>query len=326
MSVAKPKLTVDDILERVTDDQIFRYYLSGRWQIGGVMSSPFRKDRNPSFSVRRNGRGSLTFIDYAKEEDRGNCITLVMKMFDLNYNDALEKIDYDFNLGIRFPKQENKNLILPKPLPIQINKPKDISIIAKPYDNFHSEYWIQQIGLTSLEEKRVYAVDKYFINGKEGFRAQNERIFCYDYPDIRTKNYSCKKLYFVDRKEMRWRSSLPNSYIEWNENLDYTKPLRLTKSKKDRLLLTGILHNISNIQSENSSFLIPENLAKIKLFPSTDFIADNDQAGRKQAEFLNKEHGFNPIFYPEKEAKDSSEYFQKNNRQQLISYLRKNIK
>ena len=314
----KKELTWDLILEEVSEEQIFSYYI-GRFVIGGVQCSPLRKDNNPSFSIRRNRRGGLSFIDYADENFRGNGATFVMKRYGLSYNDALEKIDLDLNLGIRFPKKTNYTL--PKaPKPLELPTKKEITIIPKKYTEKELKYWLDfGINLERLKEENIYSLGRYFVNGEERFVREGELAFAYHYPEIG------KKLYFPER-EQRWRSSIPNTLIEWGKITDFSC-LRITKSKKDRLVLSSILKNCANVQNESSIFATEENLAIINRFKSVVVIYDNDDAGYKAGEKIKEQFGWKTLYFPKEEGvTDAADYYKKHGREDLIKYLRQNIK
>jgi hypothetical protein len=45
-----PSLTKETVLNKVSEYQIFSYYLGGDFKSGAVMNSPLRQDDKPSFS------------------------------------------------------------------------------------------------------------------------------------------------------------------------------------------------------------------------------------------------------------------------------------
>ena len=93
----KVELNIDTVLSRITPYDIFKYYMpTNNWAVNHVTTSPFRKDRNPSFMIG-NRSGRLGFIDFGDGELKGDCFTFVRKMFSLDSLDiTLKMIDYDF--------------------------------------------------------------------------------------------------------------------------------------------------------------------------------------------------------------------------------------
>ena len=70
-------ITPDRILEKVSEYDIFRYYMpNSNWKLNVVTFSPFRNENNPSFMIG-NKHGRLTFIDFADTSKRGSCFNFV---------------------------------------------------------------------------------------------------------------------------------------------------------------------------------------------------------------------------------------------------------
>ena len=55
-------LTVDSILSKISEYDIFMRYMPGKWVLNRPTFSPFRKEENPSFVI--GDRGGLYFIDF----------------------------------------------------------------------------------------------------------------------------------------------------------------------------------------------------------------------------------------------------------------------
>lgn len=88
----------------ITEEEIMQHYLKpyngGRKLSYGVcIRSPFRQDRNPSFNIYMSRKG-VRYKDFGDEGIHGNCYDLVMRLFCLTFQEALEKIASDFNLFI----------------------------------------------------------------------------------------------------------------------------------------------------------------------------------------------------------------------------------
>ena len=76
-------LTPEKILEKITEYDIFKYYMPNTdWEPNVVTFSPFRNERNPSFMIG-NKQGRLTFIDFADTSKRGSCFDFVKMSFNL---------------------------------------------------------------------------------------------------------------------------------------------------------------------------------------------------------------------------------------------------
>ncbi len=320
LKVKKAELTYDIILEHVTEDQLFQYYVPCRWKVGSLIHSPLRKDSNPSFSIRRNKHGNLTFIDFADDTYRGNACTFVMKLFGLNYNDALEKIDYDLGLGIRAKRIDK--IILPKPLPIEISKPKEITIIPRPFSEEDITYWRQyEITVEELKKENIYSVKDYFVNGKLGLKEDKELCFCYYFEGVG------KKIYFPERRKgKKWRSSLPNTLLD-KGFLDGKKDrVVICKSKKDKMVLQKIVRNVISVQNESSIAFTPEFLKELSEYERIILIYDNDSSGVANSLALQKLYNFELVYMPlEEDVTDPSDYIKKHGQDKLVAYLKQQI-
>ena len=61
----KVKLSTESILSKISEYDIFRFYMSNRkWKLNVATNSPFRKDDNPSFIIGTK-HGNVSFIDFA---------------------------------------------------------------------------------------------------------------------------------------------------------------------------------------------------------------------------------------------------------------------
>jgi len=93
-------ITKEDILKHVTQEDVFSYYLKDDASNLGVFHSPLRDDNIPSFALyfHRDERNVIMFRDFATN-DTGDFVVLVMKMFNVNYPEALKKIAFDLGLS-----------------------------------------------------------------------------------------------------------------------------------------------------------------------------------------------------------------------------------
>tara|TARA_R110002074_G_scaffold198877_2_gene366572 strand:+ start:2468 stop:3547 length:1080 start_codon:yes stop_codon:yes gene_type:complete len=163
-----------DILKHVSDLDIFEMYL------GGIprkpISSPFREDVNPSFSLFMSKEyGKVFFKDFGTGES-GDCFLFVMRLFRLSSkSETFIKIARDFNLTDydldprahstpptrdvkKYVKKGNK----------QLNTVKfRISVTVRPWKLRDKEYWQDKYGLSKaqLDYCKIYPISHFFVNG-----------------------------------------------------------------------------------------------------------------------------------------------------------------
>src|SRR6478609_3394495 len=121
---SKTELTMDEILSRTSEFQIFMHFNPNKnWELNSATNSCFREDKNPSMVIG-NRKGYISFIDWGNPEFRGDCFKFVQLLYNLpNLNSTLEFIDKDMGLGIRnnIPKDQVKKTIVQYKEP-EINK------------------------------------------------------------------------------------------------------------------------------------------------------------------------------------------------------------
>src|SRR4030043_946651 len=86
------ELSIDSILEKITEYDIYKYYIRQSFKLGRIMKSPFREDKHPSFGIFKSSKyGSLLFKDLATGKT-GNCVQFVQELFNISYRESLVKI------------------------------------------------------------------------------------------------------------------------------------------------------------------------------------------------------------------------------------------
>lgn len=172
----KTILTKENILKKISEYDIFNYYIDENFKINEVFSSPLReKDINPSFGIFNSSNG-LRFKDLATGK-HGDCFQFVMEKYNYTFPEALRIIDVDFDLklgnynnAIKFTKgflaPINKN-------PEIIQKPRkyNIKVRYRKWNWKDIQYWKQYgISKSTCLIFNVHPIDYYWI--------ENTRIKC----------------------------------------------------------------------------------------------------------------------------------------------------
>jgi hypothetical protein len=82
------------VLSRVSDAQIFSHYY-GKFELGKVYPSVFRKDRSPSTGFYVGKTGKLIYNDIATSE-KLDCFAFVAKLQNISYGEAIRRVAADF--------------------------------------------------------------------------------------------------------------------------------------------------------------------------------------------------------------------------------------
>lgn len=282
MDLAEELLTVtaENVYCFVTNLAIFKAYSDPKMRFNTSFSSPFRKDSKPSFVIYEKG----FFVDFANGE-KGNAITFVMKLHEVNFNMALLMIIKEFNLASRFNCFDSQ-LVPSKKAAFENPKNSvcvdggvEINIKKRAFNAYDKEYW-DQYGMTEadLNWAKILPVSHYFL-GERMFVAERLTYAFLENKDGKTtfKIYQPKSTY------MKWINSNDGSVWElWEQLPKRGTHVIITSSRKDAVCLfkhTGI-PSVS-FQSET---IIPKANVMEEVFSRFDnvfLLMDNDVAGEK---------------------------------------------
>ena len=95
------------ILSRITEEQIFTYYIGPEVISRKLFRSKIRNDKNPTCSMYRNKSGTLIYKDFATGEHL-SCFNYVMSLYRCNYYEALKIIANDFGIIQNQNLQKNR--------------------------------------------------------------------------------------------------------------------------------------------------------------------------------------------------------------------------
>lgn len=299
--ISDVELSLDMILSKITEYDIYYYYIGESFEIGRVMQSPLRHDKNPSFSIFKSTKtGNLLFKDLSTGES-GNCIKYVMLKENLTYRKTILKIYNDIiknNLkistkGIEIKEDYN-------------NVDTIISVYKKNFTKVDDEYWGQySIDRLDLKEYNIFPIESYLIND-----IQSSWFYTKLNPGYAYQIYNKYKLYKpLENKKYKWITNCSAYDIQGLEQLKYNSDtLIITKSLKDVIILNKIGYNAIAASSENTD--IPKNIIDHLKSKYSNIIIfyDNDEAGIKGANKIAQKYNLKTIFIPDTNIKDISDY------------------
>jgi DNA primase len=303
----KKKLTTENILNKITEYDIFKHYMVNSWKINVVTNSPFRKDDNPSFLIS-NRQGSLHFIDFADPDKRGDCFKFVQKLHHCDFYTSLKIIDRDFGLG--FFKETNTGNY--KIITSEYKQPENsskkytiIQVVTRKFNNDELSYWNQyHQSLEDLKENNVYAIKEVYLNKKKFTLKETELRFGYFY-DGNWKIYRP----FIDPKWKWVPNNVPITAIDGNIVLS-DKPLIINKSKKDYMVIKKLYENCTAVQNEGIACFSQENVELFKSNSPKQILAfDSDPTGVKNSKEITKIFGFEYLNVPRNYLSDGIKDF-----------------
>ncbi len=305
------------ILRKIGSENVYKQYL-GYFVIGKVMISPFRNEKRPSFIVRINNSGELYHKDYGDSSFDGDCVGLVMKLFHLPYHAALRKICDDFEGQYqsldRIPKIEVKKVSTTRKIKVEIRDFNTLDIM------YWSQYGINQ---EDISREGIYSISRFWMTDENGefkeYRAFNELCFGYKFEEG-------WKIYFPERTEFKWFSSVPNDVVEGWSNIKDFDYLIITKSRKDRMVLSKLCKNVINAQNESTSLLTESHKETFKHFKKVYVFFDSDEPGVKACKKITEEMGWLYVNTPKtlinQGIKDPAEWVKQQGFEPLTKFLK----
>jgi hypothetical protein len=307
-------MTKQDILGKITEYDIFRFYLGKDFKLGVSMLSPFREEKHASFNIFMNNKGKMMFKDFGYSdgyESVGDCFEFVKRLYSIDFKDAINMIVSDFGLSTdRYERKINPNFdIFVKK---QVTKQKQPTVDFEVYyhDKITSKDIIKNIFNDisfSLCEPYISKIvdDGYistasFVNfiSKNGNEIEIKHSFgnpiiVYHYNNQKVRFYRPKVL----KNALKHFGNIPGneffmqSYLDKLNNIDY---LIITGGQKDAITLNILMPDsfatCSGSESSEISYdyinslYISGKITNDKVF----VFYDNDKVGLKHSKKISK--------------------------------------
>lgn len=295
------KLKIKDLNQLLDNGlEVYRYYISPNVPLRRKILSPLRAESDPSFSLYpHRDTGIIFFTDHGSGE-WGNHYTFVMKLFNVDFITAVEKIKaevlkirpgLDYNYvppptynPIRQKKQDSKVYIMPEP---------------RAWSEQDEAFWGRfRIPLQKLEEYYVYPLEYYTVcKGDRSYtihHSSRSPIYAIEFPSGRYK------IYRPMEKKYKWISNTVGDEDVFGER-------QLTKGKdklfvlagnKDVLSFSSVFgYNVIAFNSESAN--VPEDHALFSLYIDSNtkvyVLYDNDETGRKNTEKMCSKFNWSPL-------------------------------
>ena len=287
----KANLTQDAILKRITEYDIFRFYMMGRnWKVNETTNSPFRKDDNPSFLIS-NRSGSLHFIDFADTSKRGDCFELVQQLnHGCNLDTALRIIDRDFGLGIvpgaSIEEGKYKTIVSQYKQPEELGKRYSlIQVIPRKFTHEELAYWNSyHQSYDDLREENIYSLSKVYLNRQLFPLKETELRFGYFY-DGHWKIYRP----FEDPKKKWMPNNVPITAMDGKKNIVDAEFAFVNKSKKDYMVTKKLIGTSCAVQNEGIACFSTENVQFLKDNSKRQILSfDSDVTGVKNSQQITQ--------------------------------------
>jgi hypothetical protein len=303
-----PKVTKEYILSKISQIDIFEYYLNINVRFGQLFCSPLRKDSHPTCSFKWVG-GYLYFRDWSENKPK-NCFQIVMEIKGCNFYEALEFINMELSNKVIpysvspdkviYEKQQIKNKSNKKIIDIKINKYYQKEIIS----------YFKSYKLTNKQMKKfnIFPISKVWLDNKLFYSYNNNDPAVAYYFGTDEKGNKRWKIYFFKRNNYRFIGNT-NRINGWIQLPESGKLLVITKSLKDVACLD--LFNIPAISMQNET-TIPYDYIIEELkqrFTTIVSLYDFDRTGVINANKLKKLYSIPYLFFKNiPNVKDFSDY------------------
>jgi 5S rRNA maturation endonuclease (ribonuclease M5) len=301
-------LTLDEVLKHTTEYDIYSYYLGSKFEVGKIMSSPFRQDLRPSFGIFKNKDDTaLLWKDQATGEC-GNVVTFVKKLLDIYHNKQALKLIWDEVVLCRIQHTERGKQVAE----LFKSAKSIISVKRRNFSETDDVYWDKyDIDRDTLKYFNVFPISFFWVNEfQQPFTyTKNDPMYAY-------KIFDKFKIYrpLSKLKKDKWRTNCSSIDLQGYEQLPQTgKLLIITKSLKDVMVLYELGYNAVAVHSEN------DNLSKdifsdlSKRFKRIIVFFDNDKPGLEASNKLCEKYNLEGIHIDSSlwnlyQVKDISDY------------------
>jgi hypothetical protein len=293
-------MSLRDLLEKVSDYDIYSYYL-GSFKPGKLMNSPLRPDdKIPSFAIFPSKTGDLLFKDHGTGAS-GNALKFIKLYRRIDTREELERE------LLKIVRCINPTQTAQKPVRRAENASETrIGIVRQPFTEIDKQYWKQfHISIDTLRRFNVFSI-KYFLcnNIVRGVYKEDNPMYAY-------KVFDKFKIYRpLASKYTKWRTNLTVQHVQGLEQLnpDGGNLLIITKSLKDVMCLYEMGFNAISSSSE-TTFIPDDTLQSLrKKWKHIIILYDRDTAGMQNARQYSKQYSLDAIFVHKKfKAKDVSD-------------------
>lgn len=314
-------VTLDDILERVSEADLLFHYL-GVTEIPCVMSSPLRIDKSPSFSISTMDGHRIQWRDFATRES-GHILDLFERLWKLPYQDVIVKIWNDVQ---NFTKTNVTVDNTPKKCTIKEITTKErkskLECKTREWQSYDIKYW-ESFGITKewLQFADVFPISHKIITKEDRKMVFGADKYAYAYVERKENNITLKIYQPFNQKGFKWSNQHDRSIISlWTKLPETGDRVCICSSLKDALCLwanTGI----PSIALQGEGYGMSETaISELKKrFKQVFILFDNDEVGIADGEKLAKDTGFLNVVLPYFEGgKDISDMYKVLQNKQLF--------
>lgn len=315
--IGKPKnnIRLAEILKNLNEVDILSRYL-GISKLPCVISSPLRKDSNPSFGLYTKDGVHVKWRDFSTREG-GSIFELLTRYWNCDLNEAVSRILTDFPDSINTTKNQRSQYK---------QSASQLQCKVRPWQKHDIEYWESYgISLEWLKYAEVYPISHKIVLQDDKKYVFGAEKYAYAFVERKEGNITLK-IYqpFADPKN-KWSNKHDKSVISlWTKVPKKGERIVICSSLKDALCLwanTGV--PALAVQGEGYPI---SNTAISELkdrFSHVYILFDNDATGLDDGMKLSLDTGFTNLILPPFEGgKDISDLYKAVGKEKFMEIIK----
>lgn len=298
VSSGRSSVTLDDILNKVTEADILSFYL-GVAEVPCIINSPLREDKKPSFGLYSIDGKRIYYTDFATKE-RGGLFDLLMNLWRVSYIDVLERINRDIP---KFISGSHINSYSPCNIKVTSvhNNSTELQCKVREWRKYDIEYWESYgISLEWLKYAEVYPIShKIILKGGHRYVFRADK-YAYVYVEHKEGKVTLKIYQPFNSDGYKWANKHDSSVISlWTKVPEYGEQVCICSSLKDALCLWANT-DIPSLAIQGEGYGISNTaISELKKRYKQIFIClDNDEPGLKDAQKLSEKTEFTNVVLP----------------------------
>ena len=309
-------ISVSELFERYSEIEILSTVFPEITSIPCKISSPFRVDAHPSFSIYLDNDKHIRFKDFGDPDSKGSLLDLLCKKWNCSFNQVFDKIldimHSQDGSDITFKAKQIKTLTRK-----ESSELTSVQVAVRPWKDYDYEYWASYgIEKQWLKYAEIYPISHKIVTKKDKETGKISKFIFpadkYAYCFVEHKEGVTQlKLYQPYSKTYKWCSRMDGSVIGlWTKIPETGDRVVLCSSLKDALVLSCQCH-IPTLCLQGEGYNMSETaINELKRRYKKVFICfDVDAPGIADGKKLAKLTGFINIVPDLGTEKDLSDYY-----------------
>ena len=319
-------ISVDEILKRVSEQDIFKYYIKGYDGTTKKFCSEIRRDSLPTVGIKVMPSGKYIYKDFGTG-DTFTVFDYVQIKYGIDFYSTLKLIVKDLGLmDLKFEKPKTKDLSIVSNISSESHSNVQMRIVPIEFTQKGLNYWSEyNINKELLERYKVKQISHYYLNDLLITIPKKELAFSYSFGNNKVGRYKYKILR-VANANWKWVSNCNSNILQGFDQLpDKADLLFLTSSLKDCMSLRSLGYMATASQSENTTISNKLITELKKRFNRVVLFLNNDLAGLKAAEYQSKLYGVPFVHFCICQPKDPSDFIKSEGVDETIKMISKMV-